>query len=249
MFRLTQKVCSNKFRRSSAVCNHHDFRRAGHHVDRHLAENQFFSGSHIGIAGTDDLFHRLDGFRTERQCRNTVHAAQTVNLRHTGKTHGIQHCRVRTGRGHRYDLFHPGCRGDACRVDHRGNQRSSTAGDIDTHPFHGAELFAQHHAAAGGVPVIPGLLLSGKRLNSFQSLLQRFAGGGGNLFAGGGNFFIRHPELIRGEFGFIKFQCIFRKCLIPAGPHIFKDFRHTAFDFRRVAGTLEQRLKRRIIAL
>ncbi len=91
---LGEQVGGDPGRVVLGVGDDHDLGRAGHHVDADLAEHLALGRGHIGVAGADDLDHRLDGLRAEGERGDGLRAADAIDLVDAGKLGGHQHQRV-----------------------------------------------------------------------------------------------------------------------------------------------------------
>src|SRR5690606_3776798 len=91
---LREKIGGDPVRIVLPVSDNENFRGASYHINTDLTENLPLGGGDIGIARTDDLVHRRNGFRSIGESGYSLGTAHTVNFINACKLRGGEHERV-----------------------------------------------------------------------------------------------------------------------------------------------------------
>ena len=105
MLGLRQKIGRDPVGIGVAVGQHQHFGGARDHVDADLAEDLPLGRGDIGIAGADDLRHRLDRLRAVSERGHRLRAADAVDFVDAAELRRRQHQRIElaVGRRHHHD--------------------------------------------------------------------------------------------------------------------------------------------------
>ena len=151
MFCLRQQIGSNKLDIGFLVSNHTDLRRSCGHVDGYVVQTHLLFGCHhILVARTEYLIDLRYAFCTVSHCSDSLNATSLEYLADTGYPSSYQNRRIHLsltiGRRTEHNLRTTGnlCWGG--EHQHRGEEGSCSARDIETYLLDGDTLLPTDHA-------------------------------------------------------------------------------------------------------
>ncbi len=147
---LGQQIGGQPDRVGAFVGKDKDFRRAGHHVDIHLAEHLPLGLRHKNVSRPGDLADLGHALRAVSQGGDGLCSARLDHRRHArdprrGQNEGV-HRPVLPGRRGQNDFRHSGHLGRNNVHQDAGRIAGRSAGDIDAHPRQRRNPLPQHNA-------------------------------------------------------------------------------------------------------
>ena len=142
------------------------------------------------------------------------------------------------GRRNRHDFFNSRRFGNTGSVDHRGNQRSGSAGDVNPDAFHRLKAFTQRNTGADNFFPRLGNTQTGKSLHIFQRSFDSAFFFTAETFCRLSDFIVSYFELSGREFYFIKFQCVTHQSLIAFLADSINHSAHRFFYTGRITGAV-----------
>ena len=236
VFRLGKQVHGNPVRIGFAVAHHQNFRRAGDHVDAHLAKNLALGFRHVDIAGADNLVHRRHGVRAVGQGRHRLGATHRNKPVYPGDGRRRQHHIVELApRRRRYhdDVLHARHLGGQGIHQHRAGIGRLATGHIDPCTVQRRHLLAQQGAI--GLAVRPGILflLFVIAAHPCRCRFQRLTLFCRNPRQGGLQLVLTHHQICGGtDLAAIKPRGVLHQCSITAFGHIPQDALNPLGHFR-----------------
>ena len=151
VFGLRQQIGCNKLDIGFLICYHADLRRSCRHVDGYVVQTHLLFGCHhILVARTENLVNLRYAFCTVSHCSDSLNATSLEYLADTGYPSSYQNRRIHLsltiGRRTEHNLRTTGnlCWGG--EHQHRGEEGSCSARDIETYLLDGDTLLPTDHA-------------------------------------------------------------------------------------------------------
>ena len=236
VFRLGQQIGGDEGRTGRVVGQHEQFARPRQQIHGRVAVKQALGRDDVGVARPENLLDRADGFRSQRQGGDGLHAADAVNLRRPGAARGVEQggidLSVAITRRADGDFAATGHAGQRNGHQRGRNQRRHAARNVDADAKKRIELFAHrcavrvaHRPAPAQGPFGEGLDIGGRFRHRRA---QRFIRAQRSRH----QFGVRHGELVRLQLRAVEAFGKFADGGVAALAHRLNDFAGALLDDR-----------------